>query len=86
MTVLSAALDYLGDVNDFMSVTITNFVSNKYIIQEYLSKRIVDKGTIGFVTSNNGTHWEQERFRKECQATIEAEAGKERYSSLSIPD
>ena len=62
-----------GDVNDFMSVTITNFVSNKYIIQEYLSKRIVDKGTIGFVTSNNGTHWEQERFRKECQATIEAE-------------
>ena len=29
-------------------------------LQEYLSKRIVDKGTIGFVTSNNGTHWEQE--------------------------
>lgn len=62
-----------GDTNDFMTVTKTNYLSNKYMIEQYLSTRMVDGGAIGFVTSNNGRRWEEPEKMDAYLPTIQAE-------------
>jgi NAD(P)-dependent dehydrogenase (short-subunit alcohol dehydrogenase family) len=62
-----------GASNDFLTTVTTDFVSYKYITQAYLSKRVVDGGAIGFITSNNGRRWEEEQHKKTYMDTVLAD-------------
>lgn len=44
----------------FEDTVIINFVSNKYMTETYLESRMVDGGSIGFITSNGGWGWEND--------------------------
>src|SRR5690625_2299654 len=47
-----------GQHHDYNSTLAINFVANKYIVEEYLTKRMKDKGSIVFVSSLASLWWE----------------------------
>ena len=56
--------------NYHLTVTI-NFIANKYMTDEYLDKRMGDGGSITYISSMGGTHWDKYmgEYRKMMNAT-----------------
>lgn len=54
-----------GVHNSFLETLTVNFIANKYITDVYLVDRIVQGGSIAFVTSNGGVRWESPMVREE---------------------
>jgi NAD(P)-dependent dehydrogenase (short-subunit alcohol dehydrogenase family) len=54
-----------GVHNTFLETLSVNFIANKYIVDAYLVERVVEKGSITFVTSNGGLRWETPAVREE---------------------
>lgn len=48
-----------GTRHDFASTLTINFAANVYIDQTYLHTRVVDAGSIAYVTSAGGVNWEK---------------------------
>lgn len=49
-----------GSQHDFITTVKIDLLSNKYICEEYLEKRITRGGSIAFMTSTAGNGWERE--------------------------
>ena len=47
-----------GVHNSFLETITVNFVANKYVTETYLVDRVVEGGSLSFVTSNGGLRWE----------------------------
>ncbi len=62
-----------GATLPFMTVANINFIANKYICEEYLTKRMVEKGAIAIVTSAAGVSWQLEGNYKFFKAAVDAE-------------
>lgn len=54
-----------GVHNSFLETMTVNYIANKYISDAYLRDRIVEGGSITFVTSNGGLRWELPDIRDE---------------------
>ncbi|GAA1967918.1 SDR family oxidoreductase [Agromyces allii] len=54
-----------GVHNTFLETLTVNFIANKYVTDAYLVDRVVDHGSITFVTSNGGLRWENPAVREE---------------------
>lgn len=54
-----------GVHNTFLETLTVNFIANKYVTDAYLVDRVVDRGSITFVTSNGGLRWENPAVREE---------------------
>lgn len=48
-----------GQKHSFVDMNVINFLANKYMVETYLDSRMNDGGTIAFVTSLAGLHWEK---------------------------
>ncbi|MWB97560.1 SDR family oxidoreductase [Agromyces seonyuensis] len=59
-----------GVHNTFMETMTVNFVSNKYVTDTYLVDRVVEHGSITFVTSNGGVRWETPAIREELEPFV----------------
>ena len=62
-----------GLKNNYVDTFIIDFVANKYILDEYLSKRVAPGGSITFVTSTAGVRWAKEELIAEYKAIVEAD-------------
>ena len=54
-----------GVHNSFLDTLTVNFIANKYVTDTYLFDRIVQGGSLAFVTSNGGVRWETPAVREE---------------------
>lgn len=54
-----------GVHNTFLETLTVNYIANKYVTDTYLVDRVVDRGSITFVTSNGGLRWENPAVREE---------------------
>lgn len=61
-----------GVRTDYNTTVTINYIANKYITEEYLFERIVEGGSIAYITSTAGWNWEKEAHRKELQPIIES--------------
>ena len=61
-----------GAKNDFMTTVSVDFISNKYICEMYLKKRMSRGGSIAFMTSTGGNGWEREDNKSVYLPSIEA--------------
>jgi NAD(P)-dependent dehydrogenase (short-subunit alcohol dehydrogenase family) len=59
-----------GAITNYYKTFTVNYISNKYITEEYLSKRMSTGGAICYVTSTAGLHWE--KYQKEYQLFTKA--------------
>lgn len=59
-----------GKNHDFNDTVTINFIGNKYITDEYLSKRVKNGGAISYVSSIGGSRWM--KFMSEFQDIVEA--------------
>lgn len=59
-----------GQHHDYNTTVAINFVANKYIVEEYLAKRMKNNGAIVFVSSLAGLWWEN--HVNETQSFIDA--------------
>lgn len=76
-----------GQHHDYNTVVIVNFIANKYIIEEYLSKRMKENGAIAFVSSLAAVWWEN--HVNETQPFIETatwEAAVQAVEALNMND
>jgi Dehydrogenases with different specificities (related to short-chain alcohol dehydrogenases) len=48
-----------GQKHDYTTTVSINFISNKYITEEYLLERMPDLGAIAYITSAGGLRWER---------------------------
>ena len=62
-----------GVKEDFLTTVTVNFIANKYITDEYLTKRIKEGGSIGYITSNGGLRWERPVMKEEILPIISAQ-------------
>lgn len=62
-----------GVKNDYVDTFVIDFVANKYLLDEYLSKRVAPGGSITFVTSTAGVRWAKEELIDEYKAIVEAD-------------
>ncbi|MFT4123797.1 MAG: SDR family oxidoreductase [Microbacteriaceae bacterium] len=62
-----------GVHNSFLETLTVNWVANKYITDTYLKDRVVEGGSLTFVTSNGGLRWETPDIRAEILPLTEAE-------------
>ena len=62
-----------GLKNNYVDTFTIDFVANKYILDEYLSKRVAPGGSITFVTSTAGVRWAKEELIAEYKAIVEAD-------------
>lgn len=62
-----------GVKNDYTETFIIDFVANKYLLDAYLAERVVDGGSITFVTSTAGVRWAREDLIEEYKAIVEAD-------------
>ena len=62
-----------GIKTHFQSTIIINFLSNKYITEAYLSKRMQKGGAVAFVTSEAGLRWEKKENVQVYLPMIESE-------------
>jgi NAD(P)-dependent dehydrogenase (short-subunit alcohol dehydrogenase family) len=64
-----------GIVTDYHLTFTVNFIANKYMTEEYLEHRVVQGGSIAYITSTAGMHWEkyQWEYRKIAEAKTWAE-------------
>ncbi len=60
-----------GAKNDYYTTFTINFIANKYITDEYLSKRMKNNGSICYVTSVAGNYWDKysSEFKNIVKAT-----------------
>ena len=54
-----------GVHQSYLETVTVNFIANKYISDTYLRDRVVEGGSLTFVTSNGGLRWEKEGVRDE---------------------
>lgn len=59
-----------GSKTDYIKTFNCNFTANKYIMEEYLTKRMSEGGSILFVTSTAGLNWKE--FKKEQDRVVHA--------------
>lgn len=62
-----------GLKNDYTETFVIDFVANKYLLDEYLAKRVAPGGSITFVTSTAGVRWAKEELIEEYRAVVEAD-------------
>lgn len=62
-----------GLKNNYVDTFTIDFVANKYILDEYLSKRVAPGGSITFVTSTAGVRWAKEELIAEYKAIVDAD-------------
>ncbi|MFT4158312.1 MAG: SDR family oxidoreductase [Microbacterium sp.] len=60
-----------GVHQSYLDTFTVNFIANKYITDTYLRDRVVQGGSLTFVTSNGGLRWENTDIREELQPLIE---------------
>lgn len=72
-----------GTKNDFVTTVKIDLVSNKYICEEILTKRMSNGGTIAFITSTGGNGWEKEGNKKVYMPVLEAESWDEAVEILN---
>lgn len=61
-----------GAKNDFLTTVCIDFISNKYICENYLMQRMHPQGSIAFMTSTGGNGWEKENNKKVFLPAVEA--------------
>jgi len=66
-----------GNKTDFITTVTIDFLSNKYICEEFLSKRMERGGSIAFITSTGGIGWEREENKKVYMPVVQAESWKD---------
>jgi len=71
-----------GIKTDFNTTVIIDFVSNKYISETYLSKRMNEGSAIAFITSTGGFAWDKEGNKKEYMPLIEAKSWEDAITTL----
>ncbi|MPW25242.1 SDR family oxidoreductase [Alkalibaculum sp. M08DMB] len=71
-----------GMKNDFNSTVTIDFIANKYICENYLTKRMKEGSSIAFITSTGGIGWEKDGNKKEYMPLIKAKAWKESVTAL----
>ena len=62
-----------GVKNDYVETFTIDFVANKYLLDEYLAKRMAPGGSITFVTSTAGVRWAKEELIDEYKAIVDAD-------------
>ena len=62
-----------GVANTFNETFTIDFTANKYIIDEYLLKRMAPGGAVVFVSSTAGVRWAKEELVEEYRAIVEAD-------------
>lgn len=62
-----------GVKNDYVDTFTIDFVANKYLLDTYLSERVVPGGSITFVTSTAGVRWAKEELIDEYKDIVEAD-------------
>ena len=61
-----------GQKHDFIATFAIDFIANKYIVEEYMEKRIIPGGAMAFVTSEAGLRWETAEAKEEYMMAINA--------------
>ncbi|WP_024795616.1 SDR family oxidoreductase [Tomitella biformata] len=63
-----------GVHNSFLDTITVNFIANKYVTDAYLVDRIVEGGSLTFVSSNGGLRWETPAIREELAQFTRADS------------
>lgn len=71
-----------GMKTDYITTVKINFISNKYMIEEYLTKRMKDGGAVAFIISSGGLRWEKPDNRRELQGVVEAKTYEDTVAEL----
>lgn len=71
-----------GIKTDFDTTVLINFIANKYITDEYLTKRIKPGGSIVYCTSKGGLRWEIPALREEIKGITEVKGWDETVAAL----
>lgn len=71
-----------GSRNDFLTTVSIDFAANKYICEEYLSRRMSAGGSIAFMTSTGGNGWEKDENRNVYLPVVEAKGWEGTISAL----
>jgi NAD(P)-dependent dehydrogenase (short-subunit alcohol dehydrogenase family) len=69
-----------GIITDYHVTFTVNFIANKYITEEYLERRVVNGGSIAYITSTAGINWA--RYKWEYKNIAEAETWEAMTSAL----
>lgn len=72
-----------GARNDFVTTVRIDALANKYIIEEYLDRRMDKGGSIALMTSLGGLGWEMEDNQKWLKPVLEAEGWDGAVTALS---
>lgn len=72
-----------GTKNDFVTTVKIDLISNKYICEEILTKRMTNGGTIAFITSTGGNGWEKEGNKKVYMPVLQAKGWNEAVEVLN---
>lgn len=72
-----------GVKTDYNTTVTINFIANKYITDEYLTKRIKDGGAIAYIVSSGGLRWEKPENLLEIKSVVEANGWEETMTELN---
>lgn len=72
-----------GVSNDFLTTVKIDLISNKYITEEILVKRIAENGSIAYMTSTAGVGWEHEENMRHYLPVVKAKGWDEAVDVLS---
>ncbi|MFH8249046.1 SDR family oxidoreductase [Microbacterium sp. B2969] len=62
-----------GVHSSFLETLTVNYTANAYVTDAHLANRLVEGGTISFVTSNGGLRWESPEVREELVPFVRAQ-------------
>lgn len=71
-----------GSKNDFITTVKIDLISNKYICEKYLSKRMTTGGSIAFMTSTAGNDWNKDENKSVYLPVLNAKGWDETISAL----
>ena len=72
-----------GVKTDYHTTVTINFIANKYITDEYLTKRIKDGGAIAYIVSSGGLRWEKPENLLEIKSVVEANGWEDTMTELN---
>lgn len=75
-----------GSQHDFITTVKIDLLSNKYICEEYLEKRMTTDGSIAFMTSTAGNGWEREDNKSVYLPVLKAKGWDATIQALEATD
>lgn len=72
-----------GVKTDYTTTVTINYISNKYMVEQYLFERMNPNGAISFITSSGGLRWEKEEHIKEFKTIVDSVGWEETLNALN---